>query len=327
METKSSEVTLLHNAVIVTMDSDSHVFYNGAIVVEKYCIVALGQSHHIFNEFAPRSQNVFDLHGQILLLGFINTHVHTSQQLGRGIDDDVDLMTWLHERIWPYESNMTEEDSYISTLLCGIELIHTGVTCFTEAGGQYVLEMARAVELLGLRACLVESIMDCGEGLPPSWAGRTADDCIQSQKELYKKHHDTADGRIRMWLGVRQTMNATERLLLETRDIAKELKIGIHMHVAEIPYENQVVRDTRKVDHGTVTYLEKMGLLNSNLLAAHAVWVNDSEVISVADFYVAFYRIKILLHDLLCFYNHFYKDKVKFCYRYSEFMYIYTLYF
>ena len=70
--------------------------------------------------------------------------------------------------------------------------------------------------------------------------------------------------------------------------------------------------------------LEKMGLLNSNLLAAHAVWVNDSEVISVADFYVAFYRIKILLHDLLCFYNHFYKDKVKFCYRYSEFMYIYT---
>ena len=209
METKSSEVTQLHNAVIVMMDSDSHVFYNGAIVVEKDRIVALGQSHHIFNEFAPRSQNVFDLHGQILLPGFINTHVHTSQQLGRGIADDVDLMTWLHERIWPYESNMTEEDSYISTLLCGIELIHTGVTCFAEAGGQYVLEMARAVELLGLRACLVESIMDCGEGLPPSWAGRTADDCIQSQKELYKKHHDTADGRIRMWLGVRQTMNAT----------------------------------------------------------------------------------------------------------------------
>ena len=74
--------------------------------------------------------------------------------------------------------------------------------------------------------------------------------------------------------------------------------------------------------------LEKMGFLNkSNLLAAHAIWVNDSEVISVADFYVAFYRIKILLHDLPCFYNHFYKDKVKFCYRYSEFMYIYTLCF
>ncbi len=62
------------------------------------------------------------------MLGFINTHVHTSQQLARGIADDVDLMTWLHHRIWPYESNMTEQDSYISTLLCGIELIHSGVS-------------------------------------------------------------------------------------------------------------------------------------------------------------------------------------------------------
>lgn len=60
--------------------------------------------------------------------GFVNTHVHTSQQLGRGIADDVGLMTWLHERIWPYESNMTEEDSYLSTLLCGIELIRSGVS-------------------------------------------------------------------------------------------------------------------------------------------------------------------------------------------------------
>jgi cytosine/adenosine deaminase-related metal-dependent hydrolase len=57
----------------------------------------------------------------------INTHVHTSQQLGRGIVDDVDLLTWLHGRIWPYESHMIEEDSYLSTLLCGIELIHSGV--------------------------------------------------------------------------------------------------------------------------------------------------------------------------------------------------------
>jgi cytosine/adenosine deaminase-related metal-dependent hydrolase len=62
--------------------------------------------------------------------------VHTSQQLARGIADDVDLMTWLHGRIWPYESNMTEDDSYISTLLCGIELIHSGVSTHR---GTYIL--------------------------------------------------------------------------------------------------------------------------------------------------------------------------------------------
>jgi hypothetical protein len=52
---------------------------------------------------------------------------------------------------------------------------------------------------------------------------------LQSQKELYEKHHNTADGRIRIWFGLRQIMNATDRLLLETRDIAQKLNTGIHM--------------------------------------------------------------------------------------------------
>ncbi|KAL6193406.1 hypothetical protein ACLB2K_034490 [Fragaria x ananassa] len=277
-QTNNSTVTVLHNAVIVTVDPDARVFRNGAVVIEHDSITAVGQSSYILHRFSTQAHHVVDLNGQIVLPGFINTHVHTSQQLARGIADDVDLMTWLHDRIWPYESNMTEEDSYISTLLCGIELIHSGVTCFAEAGGQHVSGMARAVELLGMRACLAESIMDSGDGLPTTWAARSTDDCIKSQKELYNMHHNSADGRIRVWLGIRQIMNATDGLLLATRDIAKELKTGIHMHVAEIAYENKFVTDTRKVDHGTVTHLEQIKLLQNNLLAAHTVWVNDSEI-------------------------------------------------
>ncbi|KAM7503044.1 hypothetical protein LguiB_001948 [Lonicera macranthoides] len=277
MENKSI-ITILHDAFIVTMDPHNRVFRNGGIVIEDDKIKAIGQSQDILLQYSSNANQILNLHGQFLLPGLVNTHVHTSQQLGRGIADDVALLTWLHDRIWPYESNMTEDDSYISTLLCGIELIHSGVTCFGEAGGQHVSSMARAVELLGLRACLVQSTMDSGEGLPPSWAIRTTQDCIQSQKELYKKHHDTADGRIRIWLGIRQIMNATDQLLLETRDAAEELKTGIHMHVAEIAYENHVVMDTREVDYGTVTYLEKIKLLQSNLLAAHSVWVNENEI-------------------------------------------------
>ncbi|KAJ6846211.1 putative 5-methylthioadenosine/S-adenosylhomocysteine deaminase [Iris pallida] len=277
METPSV-VLLLHNAVIVTMDSGSRVFRNGAIVVSDTAISAIGHSPDILRDYSHQATDVVDLRGRILLPGFVNTHVHTSQQLGRGIADDVDLMTWLHERIWPYESNMTEEDSYLSTLLCGIELIRSGVTCFAEAGGQHVSGMARAVELLGIRACLAQSTMDYGEGLPAKWSAHSTEYCIESQKELYRKHHNTADGRIRVWFGLRQIMNASDKLLVETRDIAAELQTGIHMHVAEIPYENQLVMRTREVDHGTVTYLEKIGLLRSNLLAAHSVHVNDKEI-------------------------------------------------
>ncbi|XP_023526795.1 uncharacterized protein LOC111790187 isoform X1 [Cucurbita pepo subsp. pepo] len=281
MESKSTDfnhLTVLHNAMIVTMDPDSRVFRNGGIAISGDKIKAIGHSSEILLQFSASADHIIDLHSQILLPGFINTHVHTSQQLARSIADDVDLMTWLHHRIWPYESTMTEEDSYVSSLLCGIELIHSGVTCFAEAGGQHVSGMAKAVELLGLRACLTQSIMDCGEGLPAPWAAVTTDDCIQSQKELYKKHHNTADGRIRVWFGIRQIMNATERLLIETRDNAIKLETGIHMHVAEIPYENLKVMNERKVDHGTVTYLDKIRFLGNNLLSAHTVWVNDNEV-------------------------------------------------
>ncbi|PIA50989.1 hypothetical protein AQUCO_01100065v1 [Aquilegia coerulea] len=279
MEKKINKVTLLHSGMIVTMDSQNRVYRNGAILIDGDTIIDIGQSSQLLYNYQDHAHSgIIDLQGKIVLPGFINTHVHTSQQLARGIADDVDLLTWLHKRIWPYESNMTEEDSYISTLLCGIELIRSGVTCFAEAGGQHVSEMARAVEQLGLRACLTQSTMDCGQGLPEKWALHTTEYCIQSQKQLYDKHHDTADGRIKIWLGVRQIMNATDKLLLETRDTAKELKTGIHMHVAEIPYENELVVNTREVAHGTVTYLEKIKVLEGNLLAAHSVWVSDNEI-------------------------------------------------
>ncbi|CAN6333907.1 unnamed protein product [Urochloa humidicola] len=268
---------VLHNAVVVTVDGELRVLRDGAVAVAGDRIAAVGPSAEVLAAF-PTAAQTLDLGGRIILPGMVNTHVHTSQQLARGIADDVDLMTWLHGRIWPYESHMTEEDSYVSTLLCGIELIRSGVTCFAEAGGQFVSEMARAVELLGLRACLTKSTMDCGEGLPPNWSSCSTDDCIQLQKELYEKHHNTADGRIRIWFGLRQIMNATDRLLLETRDVAQKLNTGIHMHIAEIPYENQLIMQTKGIDHGTVTYLEKIDFLRSNLLAAHSVWLNEPEI-------------------------------------------------
>jgi len=170
--------TILHGAVVVTMDGELRVLRDGAVAVAGDRIAAVGPAADVLAAF-PSAARTLDLGGRIVLPGFVNTHVHTSQQLARGIADDVDLMTWLHGRIWPYESHMTEEDSYASTLLCGIELIRSGVTCFAEAGGQFVSEMARAVELLGLRACLTKSTMDCGEGLPANWSSCSTDNCIQ----------------------------------------------------------------------------------------------------------------------------------------------------
>ncbi|KAL2642884.1 hypothetical protein R1flu_010471 [Riccia fluitans] len=272
------KLTLIHGVSIITVDPEERVYLNGAIAIDGDRISAIGQSGSLLSEYGSRADEVVNLEGHWILPGLINTHVHTSQQLGRGIADDVDLLTWLHERIWPYESNMSEEDSYISTLLCGIELIHSGVTCFAEAGGQHVSAMAKAVEELGIRACLARSTMDTGEGLPAVWAQETTDTCIKIQEDLFTRFNGSADDRIRIWFGLRQILNATDNLLIRTNEAAARCNTGIHMHVAEIPYENKFVSQSRGVEHGTVTYLKKIGLLNHNLLAAHSVWVSPSEV-------------------------------------------------
>ena len=104
--------TLLKNAYVVTMDPLKGVYTRGCVVVDGNRIDG------VYNGDAPVADydEVINCEGKIVMPGFVNTHVHTSQQLGRGLGDDVNLLTWLHERIWPYESSMTEEDSYVSTL-------------------------------------------------------------------------------------------------------------------------------------------------------------------------------------------------------------------
>ncbi len=92
-------------------------------------IVAVGK---VDPKLLKADAEVIDLQGKSVLPGFVNTHVHTSQQISRGVGDDVDFICWLHDRMWHFESNMTEEAPYVSTLMTSLELIRSGVTSFAE---------------------------------------------------------------------------------------------------------------------------------------------------------------------------------------------------
>lgn len=263
--------TLLKHAMIVTMDDKGQVYTDGNLLFEDDRILQAGT--------APVDENtcdeVLDLTGKLILPGLVNTHVHTSQQLARGLADDVDLLTWLHDRIWPYESSMTEEDSYISTLFCAAEQIKAGVTAIAEPGGQFVSGMAKAIEEAGVRAKLANSVMDCGEGLPKAWQHSTEEE-LNRQEEDIQRFHGTADGRIEVWFGIRTIFNATDELLLRTKELADRYSVGIHMHVAEAKSEVEYVKERLGVQ--TVTHLKDLGFLGPNLLAAHTVWLTDGEV-------------------------------------------------
>jgi len=258
--------------MVLTMSPEGTFYEEGHVLVEGDRIADVGlfdiHPDDLYDE-------VMDLKGRYVLPGFVNTHVHTSQQISRGVGDDVTFMTWLHERMFPFESHLTFEDSYVSTLLCCLELIKSGVTSFAEPGGQFVGAMAKAVEQAGLRAKLAKSVMDAGEGLPKIWH-RTKEEEIEAQLENFHAYNNTAGGRINVWFGLRTLFNNSDDLIRETKRWADDLQTGIHMHVAEA--KGEVEYSIEKFGVKTVTHLEHLGALGPNLLAVHTVWLDNDEI-------------------------------------------------
>ncbi len=263
---------LIKNGYVISMNKNREIFKNGSVLIEDDKIKAVGKVEH---SLVNADAEIYDAQGKIILPGLVNTHVHLSQQLGRGVADDVVLLTWLRERVWPYESSFNYEDSLISSTACCVELIKTGVTTFLEAGGQYVDAMAEAVEKCGLRACLSKSTMDEGEGLPKAWQKTTQEE-LDFQEELFKKYNDTADGRIKIWFGLRTIFNNSDELIKGTKTLADKYNTGIHMHVLEVKEEMDYTRATR--GETTVEHMNRLGALGPNLVAAHTVWLTEREI-------------------------------------------------
>lgn len=264
--------TLIKNATLVTMDENRQVYANGSILIEDDGIKALGK---VDEDLIEPDCEIIEGRDKIIMPGLINTHVHLSQQLGRGLGDDVDLLTWLRHRIWPYESNLSYENNYISSLACCGELIRSGVTSFMEAGGQEVGAMAKAVEEIGIRACLCQSTMDSGEGLPESWVLST-EACLDRQVKHIETYRGKADGRINIWFGLRTIFNNSDELIVESKKLADHYGVGVNMHVAEIPEEIDYVKNTR--GFSTVEHLNNLEVLDENFLAVHCVWMTDREI-------------------------------------------------
>lgn len=268
---------VIRNATIVTMNPGRDVLRDHVLVVAGDRIEALAPDE----SFTPAaSDEVLDARGRYVLPGFVNTHAHTAQQLGRGLVDDVDLMTLLHDRVFPYESSMRPEDSHVSTLLFGVEQIANGTTTFADAGIQHAATTVAGIAELGLRAAFCYSVTDTGEGLPQGWR-RPPADAVAIQREAHQRYHGAADGRIRWWFGLRTLFNNSDELVELTADAARDAGTHVHMHMAQSPGE--VAYCQRERGATPIRLLAKLGLLGPNLLAVHCLYADDDEIDLMAE--------------------------------------------
>jgi 5-methylthioadenosine/S-adenosylhomocysteine deaminase len=217
---------------------------------------------------------VRELPGMLLSPGLINAHGHAAMTLFRGLADDLPLMTWLENHIWPAEAKWVDE-AFVrdGTDIAIAEQIKGGITCFSD---MYFFPKVASerVHNSGIRAQIAIPILD----FPIPGAG-TADDAIRQGVELFNdlKHHE----RIIVTFGPHAPYTLGDETLEKIRVIAEELDASIHMHVHETAFEVQQAVEQR--GERPLARLARLGLLGPRFQAVHMTQISDEDLVMLVE--------------------------------------------
>jgi cytosine/adenosine deaminase-related metal-dependent hydrolase len=260
---------LFKNATIVTMNARRDIM-KGNLLVDGSTIAAVGE----VNE--PLADQVIDLHGDLLIPGLIQTHIHLCQTLFRGQADDLELLDWLKLKIWPLEGGHDPESLYDSALLGIGELFLGGTTTIVDMETVHHTEHAfEAILSSGLRALAGKVMMDDPSGDVPPSLQESTEESLQISVDLYEKYHGQGNGRLEVAFTPRFVISCTDTLLKEVSKLAREKNAFVHTHASENRGEIQVVESTRGMRN--VVYLDKVGLTGPKLILAHCIWLDETE--------------------------------------------------
>src|SRR6188472_1451001 len=264
---------VLRGGTVLTMN-DALDQVEGPVVVRDGVIVQVGGPE-------PEGLPAIDVGGCVVLPGLVQTHVHLCQTLFRGAADDLALLAWLRQRVWPMEAAHDDVSLRVSTRLAVHELLRTGTTCVltmeTVHGTEVVLETLAAS---GLRATVGKCLMDSDDAAPPRLE-QPVRPAMDEALALRAAWDGAAGGRIRVALAPRFAVSCSRELLEATASVSDAHAMLVHTHASEQRDEIAVVRAIAGM--GNLAYLADTGLATSRLCAAHCVWVDDAEQALIAE--------------------------------------------
>ncbi|WP_053375870.1 5'-deoxyadenosine deaminase [Paenibacillus sp. FJAT-27812] len=260
---------LIQNAVVMTMNAEDHIF-TGDVLIEGNRIAQMGERLE-----TSGVDRIIDAGGKVLLPGFVQTHIHLCQTLFRGRADDLSLIEWLKEKIWPLEAAHSEDSVYYSAMLGIGELIRSGTTTILDMETVHYTESAfQAIKESGIRALSGKVMMDHGTEVPLALQENT-EKSLQASVDLLEKWHGAENGRIQYAFCPRFVVSCTEELLVGVRDLSAEYGVMVHTHASENLGEIAMVEAERGMRN--VVYLDHIGLAKPNLILAHSIWLDDEE--------------------------------------------------
>jgi 5-methylthioadenosine/S-adenosylhomocysteine deaminase len=209
---------------------------------------------------------VIEAAGLHLFPSLRNGHTHAAMTLFRGWGDDLPLMTWLQERIWPAEARMSAQDVYRGTRLALLEMIRSGTTYLNDMYW-YAPAIARAVSEMGLRAHVGAAFVDLGqESVAARW---------RREVEGWLEQRDEWGPRVRAAIAPHAVYTVSTEHLRWLGDLAEEHDLLYHIHLSET--RGEVERCV--AEHGVppVRLLSDLGLVTDRLVAAHGVHLGPEE--------------------------------------------------
>lgn len=255
---------LIKCRAVLTMDGPEGVIQNGEIAIQGNRIYHVGAAGSTPGNF--QAHRVLEYPQMLALPGFINCHTHAAMTLFRGYADDMPLMSWLQDKIWPLEEHLTPDDIYQGTILACAEMVRGGTTTFADM--YFAMDqVARAVDQCGMRAVLCRGMIGFGPG---------AETALQESREFIQQWQGGAGGRITVRFGPHAPYTCAPDYLKRVAAAADELGVGIHIHLAETLSEVQEIRE--KYGKTPVLLMEDIGLLERPVLAAHCVHLDQQEI-------------------------------------------------
>ncbi|MDX1481454.1 MAG: amidohydrolase [Woeseiaceae bacterium] len=260
-------------AQVVTMDTDGRVIDDGAVAVADGLIVAVGSADQIDAAYVAGQRIGGD--DQVILPGLVNGHSHAAMTLLRGVADDLALMDWLQNYIFPAEVQFVDAEFVrIGTELACWEMIRGGTTTFVDMY-YYPDVIAEVVDRCGLRAYVSATVID-----QRSPDAESAADSLAKGREFVARWKGVND-RITPIFGPHANYTLSAEQLAATREAANDAGVPISIHMSESPFEVQYSRDT----YGTTTIelMESIGFLDGPTIGAHVVWPTEDEIPILAE--------------------------------------------
>lgn len=271
MSEKEKADLLLMGRYVLPTHSNDDLIENGGVAIIGDTIVEIGNSSELKQKYC-KYELIEEPHG-LIMPGLINTHTHAPMSLFRGLADDLPLMTWLQDHIFPIEAKLTPEMVFHSTLLSLAEMIKSGTTSFCD---MYLFadEVTKATEQSGMRGWIGEVLYD----FPSPNYGDLENGFLYVEKmfEEYQGHP-----LITITVDPHAVYTCSPELLQRTGKLAEQKNSLWVIHLSENNMEVQGCLD--QYGRSPVMHLEHLGLLNERVLAAHCVKIDDAEIKLMAE--------------------------------------------